>query len=93
MHEDENLLIFSLLIYWATLILLAFKSKNRKRIIAINLSIHLIYSTFFLYQLLYASAHGAALVWWFYLLMSITIHWFINTIQLIHLLLRKKHNQ
>lgn len=88
MNDDNKMLIFCFLIYWVTLFLLARKSKNRKKVLLWNISIHLVYSTYFLSALLYKSQGGTALVWWFYLVLIIAIHWMINLGSLFNFKLR-----
>lgn len=91
MNADELLLIFSFLICWTTLVFLIIKAKNRKQIILINLIVHFIYSSYFLYGLFYDSkGNGTALAWWFFLLLFLLIHSIINLGQLVYLYLKTK---
>lgn len=91
MNDDELLLLFSFLLYWVTLVFLAIKTKDKKRILIINLTIHVIYSSYFLYGLFYRSqGNGTALAWWFYLLLLLWTHWIINLGQLIYLYVKTK---
>jgi len=83
MNEDNKILFFSYLIFWGTLLLLTIKSKNRKRTLILNVPIHILYSSYFLYGLIYKSQGGTALVWWFYLLIIITLHWLVNVTKLL----------
>ncbi len=89
MHDDNIFLVFGFLIYWATLFILTIKSGNWKRTLAFNLPIHILYSSYFLYCLFYKSEGGTALVWWFYLLLIIALHWIINLMTLIFMQLQK----
>jgi hypothetical protein len=41
---------------------------------AVNFFVHLLYSSFLLYELSYKSEEGGGLVWWFYLLLSLGAH-------------------
>jgi hypothetical protein len=83
MNEDNIILLFSYFIFWGTLLLLTIKSKNRKRTLILNVPFHILYSSFFLYGLIYKSQDGTALVWWFYLLIIITFHWIVNLAKLL----------
>lgn len=90
MTDDNILLLFSFLIYWVTLFLLTLKSSNRKKVLMLNLPIHILYSSCFLYALLYKSQGGASLLWWFYLILFIAIHWIINLVTLLIQLRKNK---
>jgi hypothetical protein len=83
MNEDNKILLFSYLIFWGTLLLLTIKSKNRKRTLVLNVPFHILYSSYFLYGLIYKSHGGNALVWWFYLLIIIVLHWLVNVTNLL----------
>ena len=92
MNDDELLLLFSFLLYWATFILLVIKTSEKKKVIAINLTIHIIYSAYFLHGLFYRSqGNGTALAWWFYLLFILWTHWIINLGQLIYLFVKTRN--
>jgi len=54
MDADELLLFFSFLIFWIILVFLVVKTKSKKQI-GINLAIHVIYSSYFLYGLFFKS--------------------------------------
>ena len=91
MNEDEQLLLFSFLLYWVTFVFLLIKSKDKKRVSIINLTIHIIYSSYFLHGLFYRSqGNGTALAWWFYLLLLLWTHWVINLGQLIYFFIKTK---
>ncbi len=91
MNDDELLLLFSLLLYWATFIFLVIKANDKKKYLIINLTIHVIYSGYFLHGLFYRSqGNGTALAWWFYLLLLLWTHWIINLGQLIYLFVKNK---
>lgn len=91
MNNDELVLLLSFLLYWAILICLVIKSKNKKQVLIINLTIHVIYSGYFLYGLFYRShGNGASLRWWFYILLTLWVHWIINLGELIYLLIKTK---
>ena len=92
MNDDQFLLLFSFLIYWATFIFLVIKSSEKKNVFIINLTIHVIYSGYFLHGLFYRSqGNGTALAWWFYLLLILWTHWIINLGQLIYLLIKTRN--
>ncbi len=59
------------------------RSKNKKRTGLINFSIFVIYNVLFHYNLIYNSTGGYGLVWLFYLMLSLGLHWLINTIGII----------
>ena len=91
MDEDHLLLLFSFILYWVTFTFLLIKIKDKKQGLVINLSIHVIYSFYFLYGLFYRSqGNGTALAWWFYLLVLLWTHWLINLGQLVYLLIKSK---
>ena len=91
MDEDHLLLLFSFILYWVTFTFLLIKIKDKKQGLVINLSIHVIYSFYFLYGLFYRSqGNGTALAWWFYLLVLLWTHWLINLGQLIYLLIKSR---
>lgn len=91
MNEDSLLLLFSFILYWVTFTFLLIKIKDKKQGLVINLSIHVIYSSYFLYGLFYRSqGNGTALAWWFYLLVLLWTHWLINLGQLVYLLIKSR---
>ncbi|OJX36854.1 MAG: hypothetical protein BGO87_13805 [Flavobacteriia bacterium 40-80] len=91
MNEDEQILLFSYLLFWTTFAFLLIKNKYNKQILIINLTIHVIYSSYFLHCLFYRSyGNGTALAWWFYLLLLLWTHCIINLGQLIHLIIKAK---
>jgi hypothetical protein len=91
MNDDELLLLFSFLLYWVTFAFLVIKTAYKKRIIIVNLTIHTIYSLYFLYGLFYQTqGNGTALAWWFYLLLVLWTHWLIILVQLIRVFLKQK---
>ena len=78
MNDDEQLLLFSFLLYWVTFILYLTKIREKKRAFFLHLIIHAIYSLFFLNGLFYRSqGNGTALAWWFFLLLFLWVHWLI----------------
>ena len=91
MNDDHLLLLFSFILYWVTFTFLLIKIKAKKQGLVINLSIHVIYSFYFLYGLFYRSqGNGTALAWWFYLLVLLWTHWLINLGQLVYLLIKSR---
>ena len=91
MDEDHLLLLFSFILYWVTFTFLLIKIKDKKQGLVINLSIHVIYSFYFLYGLFYRSqGNGTALAWWFYLLVLLWTHWLINLGQLVYLIIKSR---
>ena len=91
MNDDHLLLLFSFILYWVTFTFLLIKIKDKKQGLVINLSIHVIYSSYFLYGLFYRSqGNGTALAWWFYLLVLLWTHWLINLGQLVYLIIKSR---
>ncbi len=91
MDDDHLLLLFSFILYWVTFTFLLIKIKDKKQGLVINLNIHVIYSSYFLYGLFYRSqGNGTALAWWFYLLLLLWTHWLINLGQLVYLHIKSR---
>jgi hypothetical protein len=86
MNEDTILLATAFSVYWLTLLIVTMFSTKRKQTFFINTAIHVIYSSCLFYGLLYKSQGGSGLVWWFYLLVALTVHWLVI---LIYFLFRK----
>ncbi len=90
MSADGILLLFSFSICWITLLLLSLKTDGKKRVL-INLTLHVIYSSYFLYGIFYKSqGTGTSLAWWFYLLLLLWAHCIINFGQLVYLYFKTK---
>lgn len=89
-NEDNLILLLSFILYWIIFILLMIKSKNKIFTFIMNISLHLVYSIYFLYGLMYKSSGGFGLVWWFYLLVLLWIHSIFNLVALIYLFFKKK---
>lgn len=83
MKEDNLYLLFGYLLFGLTVLLLTLKSKNKQRILCINLIIAIFYNGFFWYKLNYSNSGGSGLVWYFYLLLLLGLHSVINTIVII----------
>lgn len=75
--EDNLLLISVFVIFWLLVLLITLKNKKRIRIILFNLIIQLCYSSYFLYQLQFNSQYGNSIVWWFYSMIFVGIHFVI----------------
>lgn len=90
MNEDEKILLLSFIGYWTVLIILTLKSENRIKLGLLNLSIHVAYSSYFLYGLFYKSQGGTSLVWFLYLLFIIWTHTVINLGQIIYNIIKTK---
>lgn len=80
MSEDYLYLFLCYLVYGLTLVVLTTRSKNKLKTLMLNLTISAIYSGLFFYKLAYDSSSGSGLLWLFYLLFSIGIHWIVNLI-------------
>lgn len=91
MHEDNYILIFAFLFHWIVLVGLTINSKNKVLTFLANIGIQLCYSTCFIYGLIYKSQGGTALVWWFYLVLIISLHFVVNSIQLFRKRIKKLH--
>jgi hypothetical protein len=90
MNEDEKILVLSFIGYWIVLALLIFKSDKKLKTAFINLSIHTLYSSYFLYGLFYKSEGGTSLAWFLYLLFIIWSHTLTNLLQTIYNIVKKK---
>jgi len=90
MTTDNLLTIGAYALHWLTLWLLTRLSQNKKRVILVNMLPQLTYSIFFQYMLQEESSNGSGLLWWFYLLFVIGIHWGINSTQLVILMLKRR---
>ena len=74
MKEDNLYLLIGYLLLGVTVLILTLKSKNKLRILRVNLIIVGLYSGLFLYKLNYSNSGGSGLVWYFYFILSIGIH-------------------
>jgi hypothetical protein len=83
-------LLSSFILCWITFAFLFWKINNKKHSGLISLSIHIIYSSYFLYGLFHWSEEGSSLVWWFYLLLFLWIHSLINIGQLIFIVIQTR---
>src|SRR6476620_8613519 len=83
MSEDNLYLLFCYIIYGLTLTLFVIRSKRKLRTFLINLTILSLYSGLFFYNLTYNSSGGSGLLWLFYLMLSIGLHWLINFIGIV----------
>ena len=90
MSDDNLLLLFCYIVYGLTLTALLLVAKTRKRTAIINLTILFAYSSLFIYNLIYNSSYGSSLVWFFYLILAIGLHWIINLTGLITNIIRNK---
>ena len=60
--------------------LVTLKSKNKLRILRVNLIIVGLYSGLFLCKLTYSNSGGSGFVWYFYLLLLLGLHSVINIV-------------
>ena len=79
MSEDCLYLLSCYLIQFITMLFLISRSKNKMKAGIINISVFAIYNVIFHYNLTYNSSGGSGLVWFIYLMLSLGIHWLINT--------------
>lgn len=70
-----------------------FLVSGNKIALLLNLVIHILYSSYFLYGLEYKSEGGVGLVWWFYLLLFLWTHAVIHFIQVTYQLLKARKKQ
>jgi len=89
MTEDNLILLCCYAIYALTLLILILRSKERLKTGIINLTVLVLYSGFFFYNLAFNSPGGTSLVWFIYLMFAIGLHWFINLIGLIQTLIER----
>jgi hypothetical protein len=68
---------------WALcLVFILWLFKFNKQLAVINLTLFFIYNSVLYYNLLYNSAGGTALVWWFYLLVFTAVHILVISVYL-----------
>lgn len=82
-EDDLYLLFYFYLIQLGTMIIWIRRSKDKKRAGIINISVFILYNVLFHYNLIYNSSGGSGLVWFFYLILSLGLHWLINTVGII----------
>jgi hypothetical protein len=92
MSEDEKILVLSFIGYWIVVALLIYKSEKKLKTVFINLSLHALYSSYFLYGLFYKSEGGNSLAWFLYLLFIIWSHTLTNLLQTIYKIVKEKSN-
>jgi len=90
MSDDYLLLLFFYIVYGLTLTAILLISKTRKKTAIINLTILIAYSSLFFWNLIYNSSFGSSLLWFFYLIFAIGLHWIINLIGLITNIIKNK---
>lgn len=84
MNGDDILLICSLSVYWISLLLLVSGAGHKTRMFWGHTLAHLLYGTYPAYALFFRAQGGSGMVWWFYLLLSITVHTVILWIQAVY---------
>lgn len=90
MDEDDLIIIYAFVIYWIILLILTFLSKQKKRVFLINFMLHVLYSSYFIYELYYKpQGWKNSLNLWALLLSFIGIHWVLNLIHLVILIIKK----
>ena len=80
MKEDNLYLLIGYLLLGVTVLILTLKSKNKLRILRVNLIIVGLYSGLFLCKLTYSNSGGSGFVWYFYLLLLLGLHSVINIV-------------
>ncbi len=83
MSEDTIYLLIAYFIVGVTLAALIYRARARRRCALINLTTLLTYSIPLLYGLNFQSTGGTGLVWIFYLMLALGVHWLVNVISLI----------
>ena len=78
MSSDNLDILLAHAIQLVTMIVLIKRSENMKSAAVINISVLLVYSIYFHYNLKYHSSGGLGLLWMFYLIVALGIHWLIN---------------
>jgi len=89
MTEDNLILLCCYAIYALTLLVFILRSKERLKTGIINLTVLVLYSGFFFYNLAFNSAGGSSLVWFVYLMFAIGLHWLINLIGIVQSFIKK----
>ena len=77
-------IVFSIIIYWVTLLALAKISTRKLAVIIPNIVAHIAYGAYFLYGLHFKSEGGTALGWFLYFMFFIWGHWFITVLMIIY---------
>ncbi|MFM2048157.1 MAG: hypothetical protein RI955_705 [Bacteroidota bacterium] len=91
MNEDDTILLLCFLIFWTTLFGLTKTSKKWKITLFPNVIVHVVYSSYLLYELFNNPRGGTSLFWVFYLLFILAVHELvILTALVINLFKRKK---
>ena len=83
MSEDNLYLLFCYLMQLITMTIWISRSKKKKNTIIINIGVFVIYNAIFHYNLTFNSSGGSGLVCFFYLMLSLGLHWLINSIGII----------
>lgn len=78
MNEDEKIMLISFVGYWIVVIMLIMNSRKKMKTGLINIFVHIIYSSYYLYGLYYRSQSGTSLAWFVSLLFIIWTHTLIN---------------
>jgi hypothetical protein len=91
MLTDNVLLIFSFFCLWILLFFLVVRSERKMQQAFIHFGLHITYSFYFLYKLLYTSGEGLALAWWFALILFLGIHFLIGLIQFVYIVVKSKN--
>lgn len=84
MTKDNLIVLFAFVIYWVTLIGLTLLCEQKLLVFLINLIVHVSYSSYFLWNLYYKpSGWKNTLGAWIGLLGFIGVHWVLDLIYLI----------
>ncbi|XOV68719.1 MAG: hypothetical protein ACFHU9_05970 [Fluviicola sp.] len=89
MNEDDFILLSCYAINWVTLLILIFLSERRKRNTTVHVSIQVVYSFFFWYQMKYDSGGGGSLAVWLFWVIFVMTHWFCYLIHIAVMLWRR----
>ena len=82
MTGDDQILLLDFIVYWLSLIFITWTSKNRTKMFVINFLIHIIYSSYMLYNLKIRyypnGSGGVTFAWFIFLLIILAVHSFFN---------------
>lgn len=83
MSEDDSTILFCLVLSWFFLLLLISRAESKLKVGLIHVSIQVVYSLYFLYNLQYNSEGGGSLVHWAFWIFTIGIQLLVILIHLI----------
>ncbi len=93
MTSDNFLLLFSFLICWSTLFFLYRAVTFKQLFLIVDLLLHIVYSLYHLFGLVYKSENGAMLAWWLNLLILLWIQSFINIVRIVYFFFKNNREE